>query len=47
MEALEQVVDYVEASILVMGYSTEVVQEHTTEMVGSQDESDIEGCKVE
>ena len=36
MEALEQVVDYVEASTLGMGCSTEVVEEHISEMVGSQ-----------
>ena len=37
---------YVEASILVMGCSTEVVEEHTAKMVGSLAEDDMEGCKA-
>ena len=46
VEAVRQVVDYVGTSTLVMGFSTEVVEEHTTRMVGSQVGSDMEGCKV-
>ena len=46
MEALEQVVDYVEAYTLGMDCSTKVVEEHTVEMVGSQAEDDMEGCKA-
>ena len=36
MEALEQVVDCVEACTLGLDCSTRVVLEHTAEMVGSQ-----------
>ena len=39
-------VDYVEASTLLMGCSTEVVEEHTAEIVGSKVEDDMEGCKA-
>ena len=35
MEALEQVVDYVEVSALVMVRSTKVIEEHIFEKVGS------------
>ena len=38
-------VDYVKASTLGMDCSTEVFEEHTIEMVGSQAEDDMEGCK--
>ena len=34
MEALEQVVDFVEASTLGMDFPTKVFVKHTTEMVG-------------
>ena len=46
MEALEQVVDFFEASTLGMDYSIEVVVEHTTEMVGLLVEDDMEGWKA-
>lgn len=46
MEELEQGVDYVEASTLGMGCSTKYFEEHTAEMVGSQAEDDMEGCKA-
>ena len=46
MEALEQVVDFVEASTLGMDCSTEVVVEHTAEMVGLLAEDDMKGCKA-
>ena len=46
MEALEKVVDFVEASTLGMDCSTEVVVEHTAEMVGLLDEDDMKGCKT-
>ena len=35
MEALEKVVDYVEAYTLVISFSTEVVEENIVGMVGS------------
>ena len=46
MEELEQVVDFVEASTLGMDCSTEVVVEHTTEVVGLLVEDDMKGCKA-
>ena len=46
MEALEQVVDFVEASTLGMDFSTEVVVEHTTRIVGLLAEDDMKGCKA-
>ena len=46
MEALEQVVDFFEASTLGMDCSTEVVVEHTTEMVGLLAEDDMKGWKA-
>ena len=46
MEEFEKVVDYVEASTLGMDFSTEVVEEHTVEMVGSQADDYMEGCKA-
>ena len=47
MEALEQVVDFVEASTVGMDCSTKVVVEHTAEMVNSQAEGDMEGCMAQ
>ena len=41
METLEKVVDYVKASTLGMGCSTEVFEEHIAKMVGSQGEDDM------
>ena len=38
-------VQYVEASTIVMCCSTKVVEEHTAKMVGSQAKDDLEGCK--
>ena len=46
MEALEHVVYYVEASTLVMGFSTKVFEEYTSKMVGSLAEDDMEGSKA-
>ena len=46
MDALEQVVDFVEASTLGMDCSTEVVVEHTTGMVGLLAEDYMKGCKA-
>ena len=46
VEALEEVVDFVEASTLRMDYSIEVVVEHTTGMVGLLAEDDMKGCKA-
>jgi len=46
VEALEQVVDFVEASTLGMDCSTEVVVEHTAGMVGLLAEDDMKACKV-
>ena len=46
MEALEQVVDNAKASTIGMGCSTEVVEEHIAQMVGSQVEDDMEGFKA-
>ena len=46
MEALEQVVYFVEASTLGMDCSTEVVVEHTVEMVGLLAEDDMKGWKA-
>ena len=46
MEALEQVVDCVEASTLGMDCSTEVVVEHTAKIIDSLAEDDMEGCKA-
>ena len=37
---------YVDASTLVMGFSIEVVEEHTTGMVGSQVEGNMEGRRA-
>ena len=46
MEALEHVVDFVEASTLGMYCFTEFFVEHTAEMVGLLAEDDIKGCKA-
>ena len=46
MEALEKVVNFVEASTLGMDCSTEVFVEHVTEMVGLLVEDNMKGCKV-
>ena len=46
MEELEQVVDFVEVSTLGIDCSTEVVVEHTAEMVGLLDEDDMKGWKA-
>ena len=46
MEALEQVVDFFQASTLGMDFSTEVFVEHTAEMVGLLAEDDMKGCKA-
>ena len=46
MEALEKVVECVEASTLGMDCSTEVVEEHIAKMGCSQVEDDMEGCKA-
>ena len=43
--ALEQVVDFFEASTLGMDCSTEVVVEHIAEMVGLLTEDDMKGWK--
>ena len=45
MEALEHVFDFVEASTLGIGCSTEVFVEHTAEMVGLLAEDDMKGWK--
>ena len=46
MEALEQVVDFVEASTLGMDCSTKVFVEHTAEMIGLLAEDDMKGWKA-
>ena len=46
MEALEQVLDFFEASTLGMDCFIEVVVEHTIEMVGLLAEDDMKGCKA-
>ena len=46
MEALEQVVDFFQASTLGMDCSAEVVVENTIEMVGLLAEDDMKGCKA-
>ena len=46
MEALEHVVNFVEASTLGMDCSTEVVVENTIGMVGLLAEDDMKGCKA-
>ena len=46
MEALEQVVIFVEASTLGMDCSTEGVMEHTAKMVGLMVEDDMKGWKA-
>ena len=46
MKASEQVVDFFEASTLGMDCSTEVVVEHTAEMVALMAEDDMKGYKA-
>ena len=46
MDVVEKVVDYVEAFTLGMGCYTDIFEEHIAEMVGSQAEDDMEGCKA-
>ena len=46
MEALEEVIDFFEASTLGMDCSTKIVVEHTAEMVGLLAKDDMKGWKA-
>ena len=46
MEALERVFDFFETSTFGIDFPTEVVVEHTAEMVGLQAEDDMKGWKA-